>query len=190
MDSKVQLARCFENLNYVHKMTRNVEFEQCTFIHCDFSDGGFASCKFVDCTFTHCNFSNAGLGNSQLKGVSFVDCKLMGVNFGECSDFLFSVGFKGCMLDYASFTRKKMMKTVFSDSSLKGVDFSFCDLSKSKFDQVDLMDAIFEKAILKEADLRYAINFIIDPEQTNLRKAKFSQQGLAGLLSRYDLIIE
>ena len=114
----------------------------------------------------------------------------MGINFSECADFMFSVSFETCLLDYASFVRKKMPKTVFSKTSLRSVDFTECDLTKSQFIQADLTDAIFQKSILKEANLVSATNFIIDPELNNIRKARFSVYGLSGLLARYGIIVE
>jgi uncharacterized protein YjbI with pentapeptide repeats len=125
-----------------------------------------------------------------LKNVTFSGCKLLGVNFSDCSDSLFSVGFEGSLLDYCSFSKKKMVKTSFNNSSLKGADFSECDLTGSLFRNCDLENTVFNRTILKEVDFRTAINFSIDPENNNIRKARFSLSGLAGLLNRYDLIIE
>jgi hypothetical protein len=43
---------------------------------------------------------------------------------------------------------------------------------------------------LKKADLRTAYNYHIDPESNKLKKAKFSLQGLPGLLDKYGIDIE
>lgn len=190
MESAIHFNKSFTNLVYLEKISRGREFEQCTFVGCDFSGGGFSNCKFVDCAFTACNLSNAGLINCQIKNVTFKDCKLMGINFSECADFMFTVSFEGCLLDYASFVRKKMPKTLFSRTSLRSVDFTECDLTKSQFIMADLTDAVFQKSILKEANLVSATNFFIDPELNNIRKAKFSIYGLPGLLARYGIIVE
>jgi len=114
----------------------------------------------------------------------------MGINFTDCNDFLFAVKFDGCILDYASFVRKKMVKTSFTRSSLKNADFTESDLSGSVFPDSDLTDAIFYRTMLKESDFSAAMNFIIDPELNNIKKAKFSLQGVVGLLNKYDIKIE
>lgn len=83
-----------------------------------------------------------------------------------------------------------MTRTIFKNSSLKNVDFTETDLTKSLMINCDLTDTIFDRTVLKEADLSSALNFIIDPELNNIRKAKFSVQGLAGLLVKYGIEVE
>jgi fluoroquinolone resistance protein len=190
LDSLFHEDKSFSNLIYTGKETRNREFEHCSFINCDFSNGVFASNKFIDCLFTGCNMAMVKLNNCQLNNVIFKDSKLLGVNFSECMDFLFAVKFEGCVLDYCSFAGKKMTKTTFNHTSLKNSDFTGSDLTKSSFLHVDLMNAVFNRAILKEVDFLTADNYIIDPELNNIRKAKFSLQGVPGLLNKYDIRIE
>jgi hypothetical protein len=43
---------------------------------------------------------------------------------------------------------------------------------------------------LAAADFTLAQNFKIDPEFNPMRKAKFSSQGIVGLLDKYDINIE
>jgi uncharacterized protein YjbI with pentapeptide repeats len=114
----------------------------------------------------------------------------LGVNFSECSDFLFSVKFDSCVLDYASFVRKKLLKTRFTGCSIKHVDFTECDLTKSLFINTDLMGTVFYRTVLKEVNFTSAFNFTIDPVQNNIKKAIFSQAGLAGLLDKYEIVVE
>jgi uncharacterized protein YjbI with pentapeptide repeats len=132
----------------------------------------------------------AKLTNSQLNNASFKDCKLLGINFSDCLNLPFSVKFENCILDYCSFARKKMTKTLFNNSSLKNVDFSECDLTKSVFSKADLTNVIFYNTILKEVDFLTAYNYIIDPELNTIKKAKFSIHGISGLLNKYDILIE
>jgi len=44
--------------------------------------------------------------------------------------------------------------------------------------------------VLEKADFREATNYFIDPEKNRIKKAKFSLNGLPGLLIPYDIIIE
>jgi uncharacterized protein YjbI with pentapeptide repeats len=190
MDPLFYEGETFSNLISSGREIKNLTYEECKFVNCDFSDGILSFNKYIDCTFTDCNLSMTKLISCQLKNVIFKGCKLIGVNFADCSDSLFSVGFDKSLLDYCSFSKKRMMKTSFDNSSLKGADFSECDLTGSLFSNCDLDNTVFSRTILKEVDFRTARNFIIDPEDNNIRKAKFSQTGLAGLLNRYDLIID
>ncbi|MNL55584.1 Pentapeptide repeats (8 copies) [compost metagenome] len=114
----------------------------------------------------------------------------MGINFSECIDFLFSVSFQNCILDYSSFEGKKMVKTTFADCSLKGAVFANTDLKGSKFDNCNLDSAQFERTNLREANLSTAINYAIDPELNDIKKARFSIHGIPGLLNKYDIKIE
>src|SRR5690606_22203636 len=115
---------------------------------------------------------------------------LLGVNFSTCNDFLFSLKFDDCILDCCSFTRKKLHKTPFINSSVKDADFSECDLSNSVFKNTDLTNTVFSNTNLKGVNFVTAKNYNIDPEQNNIAKAKFSLEGVIGLLNKYDIKIE
>lgn len=180
----------FRDLACPGKETENLEFENCSFTDCDFSKAILTSVKFIDCAFINCNLTMVKLNDCRLTNVTFRNSKLLGVSFVECNDFLFTVSFDGCVLDYCSFARKKMMRTSFANSSMKGVDFSSSDLTGSVFSNADLTSSVFKKTTLKQADLSAATNFDIDPEMNNIKKAKFSLYGLTGLLGKYDIEIE
>jgi uncharacterized protein YjbI with pentapeptide repeats len=70
------------------------------------------------------------------------------------------------------------------------VDFGAADLSSANFAGSDLSAALFEQTNLQKADFRSAYNFLIDPDINHMKKARFTKDGLAGLLTKYDLIIE
>lgn len=190
MKEITHISKLFKNIAHSDSDKTNKEFENCTFTNCDFSNGVFSYSKFIDCIFTNCNLSNAKLNRCQMNNVTFKDCKLIGINFMECNDFLFALKFENCVLDYASFSKKKMPKTPFISTSTKNVDFTESDLTKSLFFNSDLSNAIFYKSLLKEADFTGAANFDIDPENNIVKKAKFSLTGIPGLLKKYDIHIE
>ncbi|MGZ4060247.1 MAG: pentapeptide repeat-containing protein, partial [Bacteroidia bacterium] len=118
------------------------------------------------------------------------DCKLIGVNFYECTDFLFCASFENCIMDYVSFAGKKMNKTIFLNCSLKEVNFSNSDLTGSSFKNCNLERSIFNRTQLKNVDFTSAFNFALDPEVNFIKKAKFSKDSLQGLLAKYDIIVE
>ncbi|MFQ9315664.1 MAG: pentapeptide repeat-containing protein [Dysgonomonas mossii] len=137
-----------------------------------------------------CNLSMADLNQSTLNNIHFKNCKMLGVKFNHCHDFIFHVDFENCILDYASFEKRKMSKTRFKDTSLKGVDFGGADLKQSKFLEADLEEAIFYNTNIQEVDFTTAYNYSIDLSQNQIKKACFSKDGLAGLLNQFDIIID
>ena len=50
--------------------------------------------------------------------------------------------------------------------------------------------AVFDGTNLEGADLSSAVNYIIHPDRNRLKKARFSESGLAGLLAHAGIIIE
>lgn len=190
MKEKVNDNENFTTISYSGQKVSNTEFDSCTFQNCDFSNAELLNNDFVNCTFENCNFALTKLTGSGMKDVQFIGCKLVGINFDSCSDFLFSVKFQECILDYSSFADKKMKKTVFSGCSLKEVDFSTADLIGTVFQNCDLYHAVFQRTNLEKADFRTATNYSFDPEANKIRKAKFSYSGIAGLLAKYNIDIE
>jgi len=129
------------------------------------------------------------LNGAALNNAVFNNCKILGVNFSECQTMLFSVKFDGCILDYASFMGRKMVSTRFTKCSLKETTFSQANLSGSVFDQSDLSGAVFNRTDLTSVNFVTALHYSIDPEINNIKKAAFSADGLAGLLSKYQIRI-
>ena len=181
--------KTFEKVVYTGQVIRGREFQDCIFKQCDLSGSEFSDNKFIDCVFEGCNLSLLKLGNTALQSITFKDCKILGVNFHECSDFLFSVSFDNCIIDFASFSGKKMPKTAFIKSSLKETSFVQAILTGSKFDQCDLLGTLFNRTDLSSVNFVTAYHYAIDPESNTLKKAVFSSQGLAGLLVKHQLKI-
>ncbi len=84
----------------------------------------------------------------------------------------------------------KIRKTLFKDCSVKEVDFSETDLADSSFINCDLTRSFFQHSILEKADFRSALNYSIDPELNRIKKARFAVSGVAGLLDKYQIIVE
>jgi uncharacterized protein YjbI with pentapeptide repeats len=190
MEDFINIDRTFEKLVSFDARISSREFDGCTFKNCEFSNSVFAQCMFIDCTFIECNLSMVKLPATGLKTVVFRDCKLLGIRFDECDDFLFNVNFQDCVLDYSWFVNKKMPKTGFVKTSLKGVNFSGADLSMAVFDNTNLDGAVFDGTQLKAADLRPLTTSRSTRNKTRCRKRKFSVGGIPGLLQKYDIKIE
>lgn len=190
MKNSIQLQKTFEKTNPFDNSISNQEFEECTFINCDLANAVLSNTTFMDCVFIDCNLSMSKLFGASLKAVHFKNCKLLGILFEACDDFLFQVEFEECILDYASFISKKMPKTKFISSSLKEVNFSETNLTGTIFDGSSLQNAIFSNTQLAGADFTHATDYSIDPEYNPIKKAKFSTQGISGLLYKYDIKIQ
>lgn len=188
------MAEIYEDETFVNEVYSDgmcdLEFYDCRFDKCDFSNSIVSSCKFNECTFVDCNLSMMNPSLSVMNNVVFGNCKILGVKFNHCHDFIFEVSFKNCILDYSSFENRKMSKTCFDKCSLKSADFGGADLRQTKFIETDLSEAIFQFTNLQEADFTSAVNYTIDPDENNIKKARFSRDGIQGLLYKYNIIIE
>jgi uncharacterized protein YjbI with pentapeptide repeats len=190
MEDLIHIQKTFEREVYIDKKINNREFEDCIFKNCDLSNSDFSNNIFMDCEFIDCNLSMTNLVGTSLKMVRFKNCKLLGIQFNTCADFLFSVSFQDCVLDYSSFANKKIPKTKFHSCSMKEVSFIGTNLTNSVFENCNLDNAVFNDTQLAGVDFRSAFNYKIDPEFNPMKKAKFSTQGIVGLLDKYDIKIE
>ncbi|HYG01633.1 MAG TPA: pentapeptide repeat-containing protein [Chryseosolibacter sp.] len=166
------------------------EYEQCTFVNCNFMDVDLSRCSFVDCRFEGCDLSGCRLDNTAFKTVHFDQCKLLGLRFDTCSKMLLSFTFSKSNLALCSFYQVKIKGTTFKDCSLKEADFTEADASGVVFEDCDLGRAIFDQTNLEKADLSTAFNFQIDPENANIKNARFSRNTIEGLLAKYSIRIE
>ncbi|EGV42368.2 pentapeptide repeat-containing protein [Bizionia argentinensis JUB59] len=180
----------FEKQNYTQKLLPKGEYDNCQFIDCDFSEVFLSSTSFMECEFINCNLSSAKVKGVMFKDVSFVECKLLGVLFQECNPFLFSISAKHSNFSYASFYAMKLTSMTFESCNLDHVDFTNANASKVKFIECSLSHAIFKNTNLEKTDLQTATNFSIQPEQNNIKQAKFSTMGALLLLNHYQITIE
>jgi fluoroquinolone resistance protein len=187
--------RSFEDLNYSDKNFQNESLEgnrflDCSFRDCDFSNCSLTTTEFVSCSFDSCNMSNASIAETAFKDVSFLACKLVGLDFNGCNPFMLKMHFDRCQLHMANFSGLSLERTSFLSCSLLDTDFSGANLTEVLFDNCDMERAIFKFSTLAKANFITSYNYIIDPEETPVYKAKFSLHGLAGLLHKYNIIVE
>lgn len=165
------------------------EFENCVFSGCQLSQSDLTGYEFTGCTFRLCDFSMVKLDGVVLNNVLFDQCKLLGCDFSKVSRFMFKVRFLSTILDYTLFHKTNLKKTVFEKCSLREVIFSEADLSESTFSGCDLTDAAFDGCNLAGADLRTAMNYVIDPVKNRVKKGRYSWPGAVGLLRHLDVEI-
>ncbi len=177
----------FEKEDFTIDGLERGDYEACTFINCNFANSDFSNIRFIDCEFQDCNLSAVKLGGTGFQDVRFQNCKMLGLQFDECSDFLFQVSFDNCQLNHSSFFANKLVKTTFIECKLQDVDFTNCNLTSAVFDDSDIMGATFTNCTLAKADFRTALNLGIDPERNRMKGAQFSQQNVIGLLNKYQI---
>ena len=168
----------------------HTEFDEFRFVSCDFGGADLRRLRFTDCLFEHCNLSAAKLAGTALQNVAFADCKLLGLQFTACRDLLFGVHFDQCQLRYASFAGRVMPHTRFVGCQLDEADFADADLSGAVFQDCTLAGAVFQKTRLAAADFTTATGFIIDPESNPMAGARFTLDGLLGVVAKYGLVVE
>jgi len=166
------------------------EYGGCSFTNCNFSNANLSEIVFTECIFEDCDLSLANLTNTTFGDVEFKNCKLLGIRFDTCNKMSLSFNFSNCNLNFASFFKLKLKKMLFDNCSLEEVEFVEADMSGTLFNKCDFTRAVFENTILEGCDFRTSFNFSINPEINRINKAKFSQQNIAGLLSKYNISIE
>lgn len=179
----------FSKTDFTQELLCKGEYENCIFSGCDFSNVSLNGYVFLDCTFNTCNLSNAHLDNATLNTVRFIDCKLLGVHFENCNSIGFEICCENCNLTHASFFKLSLIKTTFKNDKCVDTDFTECDLSGSLFDNCDLSGALFNRTNLEKSDFVSSFNYCIDPEKNRLKSARFSEDGIKGLLFKYGIII-
>ena len=112
------------------------------------------------------------------------------MQFGDANAFGLSFSFNDCILTNASFYKTKIKKTSFINSKLNEVDFTETDLTECVFNNCDLSAAIFSFTNLERANLCTSFNYSIDIETNKIKKSKHSVHQLAGLLDKYQIIVE
>lgn len=172
------------------KVLQKGEYDNCLFTNCDLSNYDLTGFIFTDCHFTDCNLSSVKLNKTAFKNVKMKSCKLLGLQFDRCSEFLFEVHFENCILNFSSFHKVNLKNSSLKGCTVHEADFTQADLSSLRLDNCDLLNSKFERSILEKTDFRSAYNYLIDPELNSIKKAKFSKEGITGLLTKYDITIE
>ncbi len=182
--------KIFDKVDFTQQPLSKGDYEKCRFVNCNFSNANLSNCNFSECEFAFCNLSLAQVGKTAFRDIHFKDCKLLGLRFDTSNPFLFSVQFENCILNLSSFYKLAIKKTTFKNCTLHEVDFSEGDLTASVFENCDLLRATFDGTILDKVDFRTSYNYTLDPETNKIKKAKFSKEGIVGLLYKYDIEIE
>lgn len=180
----------FKKEDYTTLPLKAWEYDGCTFVNCNFFESNISNTTMRNCTFQNCDLSLVKTSWSTFDMVQFIDCKMVGFRLDLCSAFLLWVSFENCILKYAQFLNLPLKETKFIKCDLQEVDLTGANLWSCIFDGCNFLGAIFQRTNLEKADMSSSFNYIIDPENNTITKAKFSYTWIAGLLTKYDIEIE
>lgn len=180
----------YKRIDFTSENFRNARYESCSFENCSFTQVNFIELTFEECDFINCDFTGAFLNETPLRDVTFTGCKMIGLNFENVSPFRLKIQFEDTMLDYASFHKLKLAGLKMVNCSLKGCDFSATQLKKSVFTNSILTDAQFNNTNLLDADFRSSKNYSINPSLNQVKGARFTVDGLMGLLEDFKIRVD
>jgi fluoroquinolone resistance protein len=179
----------FEKLNLTNSKVVKIEFYKCSFVSCLFTKTIFEKCIFEKCTFSNCDLSIVKYNESAFIDVKFVDNKMLGIDWTLAQKPI-SVNFEKCLLNDSIFYRMDLRSSQIKKCLAQSVDFEEANLNKSECCQTDFLNSKFSGADLSFADFTGAINYSINPNNTKIKKAKFSLPEAVVLLDAWDIIIE
>lgn len=165
------------------------EYEDCQFIQCNLEGLDLSGYRFTNCLFKDCNLSLVQVHQTAFRSACFDACKILGVHFEDANPFGLEFQFLNCQLDNSSFVGISLKDSRFEHCQLQQVDFTESDLRKIHFIHCDFEGAQLENCQLQETDFRSSYHYTLDPSQNKLKKTRFSQDGLKGLLTQFDLLI-
>ena len=180
----------FDNKDFTNHGIPVGEYEDCSFVNCNFSQIDLSNFIFINCHFIGSNLSLVKLINTVFREVVFKECKMIGLFFDAVNPFGLSCSFDTCNISNSSFYKVKLKSTKFSNSILGDVDFTESDLSGSVLQNCDLTNALFDQSNLEKVDFRSSFNYAIDLDRNKMKKSQHSLQSIHGLLYKHDIIID
>ena len=108
--------------------------------------------EFVDCIFDHCDFSNGYFPEMVARRVIFKSCRMTGCDFTMST--LQDVVFDGCQLNYCNFSSSKINYVLLKNCMCQEAIFSSCKQTGLQFEQTSLSGTEFFRTSLKNVDFR------------------------------------
>lgn len=183
----------FKDLDLAGKEIILKEFENCSFLGCNFSETIFNKCKFYECTFTRCNLSIAKVKSCSFFATVFDESKVIGINWTTAtwSNLKLSspISFNKCILNDSSFVGLCLKEIAIVECKAHEVDFREADCEKANLTFTDFTNSLFNKTNLSQADFTEATNYQINLFFNEIKKAKFSLPEATNLLRCLDIEI-
>ena len=131
---------------------------------------------------------------SSFNETEFDACQLTAINWTQAHwpgiALASPLFFRACDISFSSFYELKLSELLILNCKAHDVDFRNCDLTRANFTGTDLEKTEFMHTMLNYANFRDAINYIINPLENSLAKAKFSFPEVVNLLHHFNIEIE
>lgn len=178
----------FTKLTLSDTKVDEIEFEQCQFNDCVFINCRFEHCHFYNTKFINCSLSAVLFTDSRFIDTSFFGSKVIGIDWTRTQSIQ-NLIFENCQLNFSNFRQLKLPNSKITSCEAKEVDFNEADLSNSDFHDTDFDQCIFHKSNLTKCNFVGAKNYLIDPKNNSIKKAKFSLPEALTLLQSFDITI-
>jgi len=186
-------AEDFEKIVISSEIIKNAEFEECTFISCNFSETLFRSCRFIDCRFENCNLSLLKLTDTMISGCEFIDSKMIGIDWTMCDwrSLLSSepMRFKECILNDSNFYGLTQDRMEMKSCSVRESDFGSGSFKNANFSSSDFKGTLFSDTHLEYANFKEAVNTNINLTTNYVKGAVFSQHEALYLLENMGIVL-
>jgi len=137
-------GKAFRDLDFRGREISDKVFRDCTFTNAVFADVRLRECRFEDCVVGLSDWTMAKVYGTAMRGVKFEGSKLMGIDWSDGHRSL-DATFKECVLDYCSFVRIDLRKSVFKDCRMLEVNFTEANLTEADFSGSNLDRSRFHR---------------------------------------------
>lgn len=176
----------FKSLDLQDLVCAGTEFEECTFVDCNFTSATFERCNFINCSFTRCQLSLISVPYTRFFTVSFIECKLVGVDWTRAtwSEFHkdFEISFRQSILNDSSFFGLTLQGLILDECKVQDVDFREGDFSHAVMTYSDFTHSLFMRTNLQSANFAESSQYSINILENQVQGAKFSKHEAVYLL--------
>ena len=176
----------FKGLDLQDLVCLGTEFEECSFIDCNFTSAVFENCNLMNCSFRSCQLSLISVPYSRLFELSFVECKLVGVDWTRANWSAyhkdFEISFRQCILNDSSFFGLTLQALVLDECKVQDVDFREGDFSHAVMSYSDFTHSLFMRTNLQSANFTESTQYAINILENQVQGAKFSKHEAVYLL--------
>lgn len=187
-DSNEYCDEEFKTLDLSNENISTVDFDNCNFKNCIFTELTLDYCKFVDCTFEDCDLSLMKIKYSVFNDVLIKNSKAIGIDW-SLSESPFSINIYNSTISMSSFYKLDLKLSNIIGCIAHEVDFVQTNLEKAVFKETDLLNSTFDDTNLKYTDLSQAINYTINPNLNTLKSTKVSLSEATSFLQFLDIKI-
>ena len=184
---KEYFEETFKSLDLQGLVLVGAEFEECTFIDCNFTSATFERCNFINCSFKGCQLSLISVPYTRLFGISFLECKLVGVDWSRAtwSEYHkdFEISFRQCILNDSSFFGLSLQGLVLDECKVQDVDFREGDFSHAVMTYSDFTHSLFMRTNLQSSNFTESTQYSINILENQVKGAKFSKYEAVYLLA-------